>query len=233
VAELHDELLALRADWPETPDLVEAVLAADAPTRSAARPRRWRARWQPALAAVLLAFAGVMAASPGARSAVLEWLGLKSVRIERREPTARPGVSVQLGKQVSAAEARRRFPALAAPPAALGEPGAVFTAASGVAFVYEDPDVLVQRFPARVGQFIQKSVGGGAGLERLRVDGDPAYWIEGAHGFAYRQKGAIDFEEQRIAGNTLLVERADGELVRIEGDLDRARAIEIAESVPR
>ena len=64
------------------------------------------------------------------------------------------------------------------------------------------------------------------------VGGDPAYWIEGAHGFAYRRRGAVDYEDQRIAGNTLLVERADGELVRVEGDLDRARAIEIAESVP-
>jgi hypothetical protein len=69
-------------------------------------------------------------------------------------------------------------------------------------------------------------------LERLTVDGAPAYWIEGAHGFAYERDGAGAFEPQRIAGNTLLVERPDGLLVRVEGDLDRARAVEVASSVP-
>ena len=75
-------------------------------------------------------------------------------------------------------------------------------------------------------------MGAAVSLERLRVGGDPAYWIEGAHGFAYRQQGNVDYEDQRIAGNTLLVERADGELLRIEGDVDRDRAIAIAESIP-
>jgi hypothetical protein len=227
VAELHDELLALRADWPATPDLVEAVLAAEL------APRRHRhRRWKPALAALLAALAVVAAVEP-ARSTVLEWLGLQSVRIERREPTARPGASLQLGDPVAADEAASRFGALAEPPGALGPPGAVYAHDGGVAFVYADPDVLVQRFPARVGPYIEKTVGGGARLERLRVGGDPAYWIEGAHGFAYMRDGAVDFEEQRIAGNTLLVERAGGELIRVEGDLARDRAVAIADSVPR
>ncbi|HZB75437.1 MAG TPA: hypothetical protein VE526_04365 [Solirubrobacteraceae bacterium] len=227
MAELHDELLALRADWPETPDLVERLLAAEpAPAR-----RRRGMPWKPALAALVAVVAGVMAVEP-ARSAVLEWLGLKSVKIERREPTATPGPSLRLGPEISAEQARRLLPGLAAPPAALGGPDAIHALGGGLAFVYDGP-LLVQRFEARVGRFIEKAVGGGARLERLRVGGDPAYWIEGAHGFAYRRQGVIDFEDQRIAGNTLLVERAGGELLRIEGDVDRARAIEIADSVPR
>src|SRR5687768_9710297 len=56
--------------------------------------RGLRRRLRPALAwsaAVLVAAFGVtMAASPSARSAVLEWLGLKSVKVERREPAATP-----------------------------------------------------------------------------------------------------------------------------------------------
>ena len=87
VAELHDELLALRADWPATPDLVEAVLASAEPA-----PRR-RPRWKPALAALLAALAVVAAVEP-ARSAVLEWLGLKSVDVERREPRPVPGATL-------------------------------------------------------------------------------------------------------------------------------------------
>jgi hypothetical protein len=226
VAELHDELLALRADWPATPDVVEAVLAAPEPAA------RRRPRWKPALAALLAALAVVAAVEP-ARSAVLEWLGLKSVDVERREPRPAPGAALRLGAPLSAADAGERFGTLAEPPGVLGEPGGIYAHDGGVAFVYAEPDVLVQRFPARVGEFIQKTVGAAASLERLRVGGDPAYWIQGAHGFAYLREGAVDYEDQRIAGNTLLVERADGELVRVEGDVDRARAIAIADSVAR
>jgi hypothetical protein len=225
VAELHDELLALRADWPATPDLAETVLATPEPA-----PRR-RPRWQPALAALLAALAVVAAVEP-ARSAVLEWLGLQGVDVERGEPRPAPGATLRLGAPLSAEDARERFGALAEPPGAVGEPGGIYAHDGGVAFVYAQPDLLVQRFRARVGEFIQKTVGGAASLERLRVGGDRAYWIEGAHGFAYRREGAVDFEDQRIAGNTLLVERADGELVRVEGAVGRDRAIAIADSLP-
>ena len=40
------------------------------------------------------------------------------------------------------------------------------------------------------------------------------------------------FEEQRLAGNTLLVERPDGLLIRVEGDIARDRAVAIARSIP-
>jgi hypothetical protein len=73
----------------------------------------------------------------------------------------------------------------------------------------------------------------GAHLRRFRIDGDPAYFISGApHGVMYqddRQNGY--FEEQRLAGTTLLLERPDL-LIRIEGDLNRARATAIARSIP-
>jgi hypothetical protein len=170
-----------------------------------------------------------MAASPDARSDVLEWLGLKSVNIERREP--RPVDSgLQLGTPVTLEEARRRAPFLSLP-AALGEPSAVHAGRDSVALVYDGP-ILVQEFPARVEPFIEKTLGMGARLERLRVDGAPAYWITGAHGFAYESDEGGRFEDQRLAGNTLLVERSDGLLIRVEGELARDRAVAIARSVP-
>ena len=252
--ELHDELTALIVDWPPTPDLAAAVtarLASGEPT--AARPRRRRA-WRPALAyglAVLaVGFALVMAASPDARSAVLEFLGLKSVKIERREPSApapRPGAlgsGLRLGHPVTLARARRQARYLRVPTAAgLGDPDAVYLGRRSVALVYgkrpgytpaatTGAALLVQEFPARIGEFIQKSLGGGARLERLRVAGAPAYFIAGAHGFAYQRDASVRFEDQRLAGNTLLVERPDGLLLRIEGDLARDRAVAIARSVP-
>jgi hypothetical protein len=84
-----------------------------------------------------------------------------------------------------------------------------------------------------VGEFIEKSLGQDARLERLHVSGDPAYFITGAHGFAYLRDQRVLFEGQRLAGNTLLVERADGLLIRVEGDLTRDRAVAIARSLPR
>jgi hypothetical protein len=249
--ELHDELAALRVDWPATPDLATAVaarLAAPAP------PPRRRPAWRPALAyalaALAAAFALTMAVSPDARSAVLELLGLKRVKIERREPHAPPprpgrlGAKLGLGDAVTLAAARRRAPYLRLPRAThLGRPDAVYAGPAGIALVYgarpgyerartTGAALLVQELPARVGELIGKSVGGGAQLERLRVDGDPAYFISGAHGFAFISHRRVAFEDQRLAGNTLLVERADGILIRVEGAIARDRAVAVARSIP-
>ncbi len=251
MTDLHAELIGLSVDWPATPDLADGVLAR---LSAPAPPRRRRPAWRPALAyavAVLLAgFAITMAASPDARSAVLEWLGLKSVEVERREPTAPPpapgtlGSGLGLGTPVSLAEARERSPFLAVPTApGLGRPDAVYVGGDDVSLVYGSRPgyaradatgaaLLVQEFPARVEPFIEKTVGSAARLVRLRVDGAPAFFIEGAHGFAYETEGGANFEQQRLAGNTLLVERGDGVLLRIEGDISRSRAVAIAQSVP-
>jgi hypothetical protein len=247
--DLHEELTALSVDWPATPDLAAAVTA----RLEQAAPAR-RVWWRPALAyglaAIAAAFALTMAVSPDARSAVLEWLGLKSVKIERREPTAPPprpgrlGAGLGLGTPVTLEQARRSSPFLRMPAAdGLGRPEAIYRGARSVSLVYgERPGyarstttgaaVLVQQFRARVGPFIEKTLGQGTRLDRLRVGGDPAYFITGAHGFAYEGGADVRFEDQRLAGNTLLVERADGLLIRVEGDLTRERAVAIAASIP-
>ena len=248
--------------WPETPDLAAAVaarLAEPARRRGGVRvPRAWgadrqahrgargrprgRRPWPGAWRRVAL-FAVVMAASPDARSAVLEWLGLKGVRVERREPRApapRPGTLGSGPRPRPPGDAGRGAPAAAVPvplAPALGRPGRGLPGPTkSVALVYgarpgfaRSPEtgaaLLVQAFPARVGEFIQKAVGGGARLTRLRIDGDPAYFIRGTHGFAFDRDGAVTFERERLAGNTLLVERADGTVLRIEGAIGQPRAV--------
>jgi hypothetical protein len=79
---------------------------------------------------------------------------------------------------------------------------------------------------------IEKTIGSATRIERLTVGGDPAFFITGAdHGFAYLLPGGdAAFETQRLAGPTLLVERADGVLLRVEGELSREEAVRIAES---
>ena len=74
--------------------------------------------------------------------------------------------------------------------------------------------LLVSEWRATVTPVVQKAAGG-AKLERFAIDGDRAYFISGSpHGVAWVDAdGKIDFDEQRLAGNTLLVERADGLLL--------------------
>lgn len=244
MSELERELRALRVEWPETPDVSGAVAA----RLPAQRPRR-RGRWLEwpawrvavALGAVLVA---VVMAVPPARSAVLELLGFGSVQIERGEP--RPsefGSDLTLGDPVTLATARRRagFPVLV--PAAAGRPDAVYFDASPprVDLVYrprpglpgsDGVGLLVTEFRATVTPLIEKTIGSATDIERLTVGGDPAFFITGAdHGFAYMgEDGNARFETQRLAGPTLLVERADGILLRLEGEFTLEEAVRIAAS---
>jgi hypothetical protein len=91
--------------------------------------------------------------------------------------------------------------------------------------------LLVTQFRAVASPVIQKTVGMGSQVQRLQVGGDPAFFISGAeHGFGYTDGDQTGFEPQRMAGNTLLVERSDGVLLRLEGEFSRAEAVRIAAS---
>ncbi len=107
-----------------------------------------------------MAGGGTLAASPGARSAVLEWLGLKSVKIERTEP--RIGASLDLGPAIELPKGTRV-------PEALRDPEAYDTrlpdGTKTVSLVYKGP-ILVQVFRARATPFIQKTLGQGSKAER-------------------------------------------------------------------
>jgi hypothetical protein len=248
MSDLDRELRALTIEWPETPDVAAAVAARlhEAPPAR----RRWRPRpaLAYALAAVVAAAAIGLAASPSARSAILEFFGLESVQVERREPRPAPGpVDLDLGQRVSLDEARRRagFGVLVPSLAPLGAPDAAYVATEPVrvALVYgARPGIprsretrvalLIVELRAEVGPLVQKSIGQGTRLERFRIDGDPAYFISGrVHGFAYQdESGGAHFEEPRLAGNVLLVERG-GLLLRVEGRVSRDQAVRIVRSM--
>ncbi len=249
--ELERELRALGAtlEFPSTPDLATSVrrrVAAEAPAR---RPFSFRRGLVGAFAVLLVAVAAVMAV-PQARTAVLEWLGLRGVTIERvpTSPTvtapAPPAVEeLFLGRPVTLAEAGRRvrFP-LVPPPPELGEPDAVYLseAVSGgqVAFVYLDREnevrMLFTQFRAELDEgFISKTVGPGTEVDFVSVGGERGWWLEGEpHEFLYVDPETSEPRPAtlRLAENTLLWQR--GELtLRIEGDLSRAEAVRIAEGV--
>ena len=233
---LETELRELRAEWPPTPDLTGAVAQRVASAPAQRRPARPAWQLGVALAAALVAIVMVV---PPARSAVLDWLGFGSVRIERAEPPPLPpGADLDLGRPVGLERARAlaEFPLTV--PAALGPPDAVYAAdapgaGTRVDFVYarRPTRLLVTQFRAVATPLIEKTAGAATRIERLRVGGDPAYFLSGAeHGFAYSSRTDAAFEPQRLAGNTLLVDRSDGVLWRLEGDLPRAEAVRIAAS---
>jgi len=225
--DLEQALRDLDVDWPATPDLAAAVSTRLEPRRTLKGQRRFRLRLAAVIAAVLV---GGVLAVPDARTTVFRWFGIESVEIKRGEPSATPGASLDLGTPTTIE--RLTVPVLQA--RELGTPGVYESAlpdgSRAASLVYDGP-ILVQTFRAQASPFIEKTIGTGSKAERLDLDGATAFWITGSHGFAYQSPSGFGFEQPRIAGNTLLVERRDGLLLRIEGVQTRERAIELARSV--
>lgn len=239
MTDLERALLELDVEWPKTPDLAAAVTTrvapagSDPPSRRARRLPAFSAGWRSRLAYVAVALvvlaAGTLTVSPDARSTVLRWLGLSSVEIERGPVPRDFGRDLNLGEPVA-------VPDDAPAPEALGEPDAAFATplpdgTQVTSLVYAGPPrVLIQRFTATVTPFIEKTVGSADAVQRLTIDGAPAYFIRGSHGFAFQGPNGVAYEERRLADRVLLVER-DGFLYRVEGMLSRERATEIYRSI--
>ena len=192
MSELERELRNVGAEieYPPTPDLARAVHERIEAERKRSRFSLSRRKLVLALA-VLAAGVGAAMATPQARTAILEWLGLRGVAIERvaTQPSAPLGTHLDLGKRVSLAEAGQRagFSPLV-PRRGLGEPDEVYVRASAageqVAFVYRTGDgerVLVTQFRASLrAEFIEKSAGPGTTIERVAVNGESGFWLAGA-----------------------------------------------------
>ena len=248
MADLDSRLRALAADaeFPPTPDLAAAVRArlADAPAPAVAGWfRRRRRALAVAVACALLAPAAAIAAVPGARHAVLDWLGLRSVRVrtvqsQPRAPAGAAGPSAPgLGRRATLAEARAALPFTVRVPARLAPPARVYVGASPpggrVSLVYGGrPRLLITEFRgSKALVFLEKAVGPGTTVQRVRVAGAPGAWIAGRpHGFVYADtKGVIREERTRLAGNVLVWERG-GVVFRLEGARSKAAALAVARS---
>ncbi len=199
-----------------------------------------RAAWLRPLALgfaiLVVALAGVLALSPGARSAFLEIFRIEGATVERVESL--PNVPVQridFGERVDREEAERRagFTLLD-----LGdEPDSIFVRPDGLASViYGDPDeprlVLSQARGAVWDGFVKKTGGTGTIIREVTVDGEPGLFVDGPQHFVMfvDENGLISDEETYLAGTVLLWNRGDL-LLRLEGDLTLEKALELAGSI--
>jgi hypothetical protein len=80
--------------------------------------------------------------------------------------------------------------------------------------------------------FFGKMLGADTTLQEVTVNGHPGYWIAGKpHAFVFiDSSGQTRYETMRLATNTLIFDNG-GTVVRIEGDLTKAQALEIARSL--
>ena len=245
---LERELRALAplVEWPETPDVTAAVAAALEPARRAPwrlpRPgSRLGARVAVALAAVVLAL-GLALAVPPARTAILDWLGIGSARIERVDelpPLPLTAPVELLGERTTLADARRRagFP-VAPPPRGEPAPDEVRVVdGRRVSYLWRDGDgirLLVTQVPGLLqrGPILSKLIPPTVRIERLTIDGDGAVFLSGGPHAVYLLELGGDFRRDPgwLAGETLLVDRG-GTTLRIEGALSRDDAVALARSM--
>jgi hypothetical protein len=258
--ELEHELreLGLALAFPETPDVAARVRLQleRAPARRRRRLGRGRALVL-AFAILLLGAGTVLAASPDARSTVSRWFSesIPGVVVQRvpslpkvdqnaplQLPTRRPDLD-------AAARAAGLRPLV---PKELGQPDAIYADPTGgagsiVVLLYRPQGrelprsqqtgvgALVTELHGSLasGPMLGKMAATGTDIERLKIDGRPAMWIAGApHMVIYNgQHGGTQFEQRRLAGNVLLVEEPGGVLVRIEAQVGKDRAVELARSL--
>ena len=231
MSELELRLSALRDEiaWPETPSL-ELTYGRRRASRLPLRPLAL------GFAILLTILAGVLALSPGARSAFLEIFRIRGATVERVEtlPDVR-AQRVDFGVRVSREEAERRsgFRLLD-----LGsEPDAIFVRPDGLAsVVYGEPSrprlVLSQARGAIYEGFIKKTGSRNTTVLNVTVEGEPGLFIDGADHFVmFRDgNGAIRDERTYLAGTVLLWNRGPL-LLRLEGDVTVGEALALARSV--
>ncbi|MGY4681397.1 hypothetical protein ACWIGG_06445 [Micromonospora aurantiaca (nom. illeg.)] len=234
--DLERELRELTG-WLEparTPDLTDRVRARlDAP----APRRRWRYVLAGALAALLVAaLPPGRAAVAGAVTGLLRFSGVVIDTAPAPPPAGTPS-PLPAQHQVALAEAQRqvRFPIRV--PARLGAPERVLVAdpdGAGahrvVSLLYRGGTVRLDAFDGSLDiVFHKRSVG--AEVTLTQVGGEFAIWVGGPHALAYVDRSGTErVATARLSAATLIWERA-GVSYRLEGDLTREQALDVASSL--
>ena len=257
--ELEQQLVALGAelDWPPTPELAPRVRSRITAKQLVLRAPWYQRRWAVAAAAAIIALAALLAYSPS-REAIADWVNVH-VLFQRvnvlPSPSPQPpgplGQRLGLGGRTTLAGAQKKVAWSVRIPTSLGSPDEVYLllppdgAPQGeVTLVYStrpgipvsgQTGVAVLITEVRGGiseQFFGKMLGPDTTLEPVTVGGRQGYWVTGSpHVFVFMDaNGVVRPETMRLATNTLIVDEG-GTVIRIEGNLTKAQALEIAASL--
>jgi hypothetical protein len=253
--DVEQQLLELGAslDWPATPQLAARVRY-----RVAEPSRAWyQSRWALAAIALLIALAALFVYTP-TRDVIARWFNV-GVNIQKTEhpPTPSPlppgplGQRLGLGDMTTLDSARSQVQWKITIPSSLGQPDEVYlqqppagppegevtlvySARSGIPVSTQTGvSVLITEVRGATDRnYFGKMLGRDATIEEVQVNGHPGFWIAGKpHVFYFLDaKGAFREETMRLATNTLIFDNG-GTIVRIEGDLTKAQALDIAKSL--
>lgn len=242
--------LARTVRYPESDDMTRPVMARVARAPS----RRHRGGLRPAtmlvaaaaLAALVIAGVGL---SPSARRAVAGWLGVDGITITFEDDVPRRGLGsdLGLGEPVTLDVARAAVDFDLRLPTELGDPDGVFLARSieggEVSLVWKSQGDLGISRHTGVGALLTQFIGRAApeSLKKISVEGTKVIpvVVDGADGFFIQGRAHVLVRDRsgdertlppRLAGNTLLWN--DGIVTyRLEAQIDRERALEIAASL--
>jgi len=216
-------------------DLVGAVLArvADEPVPVARRGvSGWlRERWR-ALTAGLAGVVVVLALTPPVRAAVADFFGFAGVVVHTTPagpgPTgpvgAAPGAT---GTDLASARAAVGFPVRV--PGELDEPDGVEVSGDRRVVSMSWGGVRLDQFDGALSPAFAKRAGD---VDRVMVGDGQGLWFPGPHEvLVMNRDGSERTETARASGRTLIWQLGTVTL-RLEGDLDLARALAIADSVP-
>ena len=223
MTELELALVALghELDVPTAPNLAPRV-------RARLEPRRvWPRRVALAIAVAVLAV-GVAFAIPPARSAILRFFHLGGVTIERVDTLPRAQerpLTADLGLPLHLARATRVAGFRPLLPRGLHPRLYAWNDAISMLVRIGHKPVLISETSHGGLMFEKKYVAPETQVVAVTVAGQPGYWITGARHVVEFQSG-----EPRLAGNVLLFLRGDL-TVRIEGDLTRLQALDLARSL--
>jgi hypothetical protein len=210
-----------------------------------------------AAAALVIAAAAVLVYAPS-RTAIADWVNLH-VFVKQVQHLATPsplppgplGKRLGLGNKTTLAGAQSQITWHIAVPASLGTPDEVYfqpppdgPSQGEVTVVYgtrpgipvsgqTGVSVLITEARGAVNKdFFGKMIGPGSTLEAVTVAGHQGYWISGQPNifFFIDAAGSFRNETMRLATNTLILDDG-GTIVRIEGNLTRDQALQIAASL--
>jgi hypothetical protein len=238
-----------RLDYPEPTAMANAVRA------RLREPRRVERRWSafaPAFVTLALLAVVLTLGSPDVRGAAGEFLHLRGIDIFRvpSVPATLPPLQFSVAGErttLDAARRRVRFTPRIPASADLGAPDDVFVETVGttdrLTLVYRQRSGIPVSPSAGVSALVveargtvdealfAKATGPGTRVEPVTVNGSQGYWLEGApHVFFYRDaSGNIVNDTLRLAGNTLVWVQ-DGVTIRLEAQVTKERALQLAGS---